>query len=84
MKSGKAQPTSYKDFLEQVDKAKTNKKANQFKVKGTPRMNNSNSIASPHSQSTCLWDKRSPSHSKRLATDLSSDKQTKSYNISQN
>ena len=84
MKTIKSQPTSYKDFIEQIGKAKATKPVNQFKLKETPRVNNSNNATSVHTQSTCLWDKRSPSQSKRLPTDLSSDKRIRSYNISQN
>ncbi len=43
-----------------------------------------NNIASVHTQSTCLWDKKSPSHSQRkLGTDASLDKKIRSYNVSQ-
>lgn len=69
MKILKSNPTSYKDFLEQFGKAKTTKPANQFKIKNTPKANNS-SMSNLHSQSTCLWEKRSPSQA-RLATEVS-------------
>ncbi len=33
MKSLKSQPTSYKDFVQQIGKVKDQKKVNQYKIK---------------------------------------------------
>lgn len=33
MKSLKSQPTSYKDFVQQIGKAKAQKNSNQYKIK---------------------------------------------------
>lgn len=66
-----------------MNEAKMIKHANHYKIKETPRSNN-NSTNNLHSQSTSLWDKRSPSHGKRLITDMSSGKRGKESNRSYN
>lgn len=57
MKSLKSNPTSYKDFVDQLGKAKTNKSSSKFKIKGTPTANSSSrtNLHTVHTQSTCIW-----------------------------
>ena len=97
MKNPSPQPMSYKDFMQKLTQAEKTKQC-KTSVQPTPRQqnrtsrievgnkNNKNYVkaASPHTQSTSLWDK-STSRKKKLTTESSADKhqlQTCSHNQS--
>lgn len=84
MKNLRAQPTSYKDFIEKLNDAEKNKtiktpirkdqlhkEPRAMKV-GINRASSRNLVrpTSPHTQSTSLWDK-SCSSTKKIATEAS-------------
>lgn len=89
MKTPKPQPTSYKDFLNQMASVKTGKGSKSTKCTENKKTYNNSycsslqSMQTPHSQSTSTLDKRSPSQ-KRLRTLHVDNSDKKSHNRSHN